>query len=298
MLAPSDYQLNLPHPKIEPRFRAGSRQIVLDATSIIESENYRNPCPRSPNSRLDAISTALWRLRAGWYRIANMSTLPPARGVAIREFPLKPGHGFADYLLYLDGAAAGVVEAKKEGVALTGVELQTSKYSEGLPDDLPAPRRPLPFCYQSTGTETRFTNLLEPDARSRAVFSFHRPETLGDWLTKECQAPGTTVKARIRSMPALMTDHLWPAQIRAVQGLERSLAESRPRSLIQMATGSGKTFTAFNFIYRLVKFGGRAARPVSGRSKQPRPADAEGIPGSTARRTTAGHSLSSTTSSI
>jgi len=194
---------------------------------------------------------------AGWLiQDRKHVNITAGRGVAIREFPLKTGHGFADYLLYLDGAAAGVVEAKKEGVALTGVELQTSKYSVGLPDDLPAPRRPLPFCYQSTGTETRFTNLLEPDACSRAVFSFHRPETLADWLTRECQAPGSTVKARIRSMPGLMTDHLWPAQIRAVQGLERSLAESRPRSLIQMATGSGKTFTACNFIYRLVKFAG------------------------------------------
>lgn len=73
-----------------------------------------------------------------------------AGGVAIREFSLKPGHGFADYLLCVDGAAAGVVEARKEGVALTGVELQTLRYSEGRPEDLAAPRHPLPFCYQLT----------------------------------------------------------------------------------------------------------------------------------------------------
>jgi type I restriction enzyme, R subunit len=73
-------------------------------------------------------------------------------------------HGEADYLLFLDGSPIGVVEAKQEGTTLTGVELQTTKYSEGIPDHLPAPRRPLPFQYQSTGVETRFTNLLEPDA--------------------------------------------------------------------------------------------------------------------------------------
>ncbi|MGO9274317.1 MAG: hypothetical protein ACLQOO_29475 [Terriglobia bacterium] len=73
----------------------------------------------------------------------------------MRNFPLRPGHGFADYLLYVDGAAAGVVEAKKEGATLTGFEVQTVKYSEGLPDELKAYRRPLPFCYQSTGIETR-----------------------------------------------------------------------------------------------------------------------------------------------
>ena len=138
---------------------------------------------------------------AGWLvQDRKHVNITAGRGVAIREFPLKSGHGFADYLLYLDGAVAGVVEAKKEGVALTGVELQTSKYSDGLPDDLPAPRRPLPFCYQSTGTETRFTNLLEPDARSRAVFSFHRPETLADWLAKECQAGP---RARVRLLGLL-----------------------------------------------------------------------------------------------
>lgn len=195
--------------------------------------------------------------KAGWVvQDRSEANIAAGRGVAIREFPLKPGNGFADYLLYVDGAAAGVIEAKKEGVALTGVELQSSKYSIGLPDDLPAPRRPLPFCYQSTGAETRFTNLLEPDARSRGVFAFHRPETLADWLCKEMQSPASTVKARLRCMPPLLTDALWPAQIRAIRGLESSLAGGRPRSLIQMATGSGKTFTACNFVYRLVKFAG------------------------------------------
>lgn len=194
---------------------------------------------------------------AGWViQDRNEANITAARGVAIREFPLKPGSGFADYLLYVDAAAAGVVEAKKEGVALTGVELQSSKYSVGLPDDLPAPRQPLPFCYQSTGSETRFTNLLEPDAGSRRVFAFHRPETLAEWLLKETQCPGSTVKARLRSRPPLIAGALWPAQVRAIEGLEASLADGRPRSLIQMATGSGKTFTACNFVYRLVKFAG------------------------------------------
>ena len=108
----------------------------------------------------------------------NGINIEAGRGIAIREFLLAPGYGFADYLLYVDGYAAGVVEAKKAGVPLTEVELQTDRYSVGLPENLPAPRRPLPFCYQSTGIETRFTNLLEPDARSRPVFGFHRPETL------------------------------------------------------------------------------------------------------------------------
>jgi type I restriction enzyme R subunit len=120
---------------------------------------------------------------AGWI-IQNRqdANITAGRGVAVREFPIKWGHGEADYLLFVDGVAAGVVEAKREGEPLTGVEIQTQKYSEGLPDNVPCPRKPLPFLYQSTGIETRFTSLLDPDARSRQVFAFHRPETLAEWL--------------------------------------------------------------------------------------------------------------------
>ncbi|OGP95927.1 MAG: type I restriction endonuclease subunit R, partial [Deltaproteobacteria bacterium RBG_16_47_11] len=101
---------------------------------------------------------------AGWsvqdFKKANIHA---KRGVAIRNFPLNPGHGFADYILYVDGQAAGVIEAKKVGTTLTGVELQSSKYKDGLPESLPAWFRPLPFCYESTGVETRFTNGLDPE---------------------------------------------------------------------------------------------------------------------------------------
>lgn len=176
-----------------------------------------------------------------------------ARGVAIREFPLKSGYGEADYLLYLDGVPAGVVEAKKEGTTLSGYETQTEKYSVGLPDELKPYRKPLPFGYQSTGVETKFTNLLEPDARSRKVFSFHRPETFAEWLSDDTKAPGSSVRAKLRNLPPLIEKDLWPAQIHAITRLEKSLAENRPRALIQMASGGGKTFTACNFCYRLIK---------------------------------------------
>jgi hypothetical protein len=133
----------------------------------------------------------------------------------------------------------GVIEAKKEGSTLIGYEIQTTKYSQGMPETLPAPRRPLPFCYQSTGVETRFTNLLEPDAASCNLFAFHRPETLADWLSAEINHPGTTVKARIRQIPPLAEQGLRPAQIKAIKNLEHSLGQSKPRALIQMASGGG-----------------------------------------------------------
>ena len=195
--------------------------------------------------------------KAGWViQDRDDVNVSAARGVAIREFPLKSGYGFADYLLYVDGAPAGVVEAKKEGETLTGYEIQTEKYSVGLPDVLKPYRKPLPFCYQSTGIETRFTNLMEPDARSRPVFAFHRPETLADWLMDESRKPGSTLRARLKHLPPLIEEKLWPAQIKAIRSLEDSLAHGRPRALIQMASGGGKTFTACNFCYRLIKHAG------------------------------------------
>ena len=120
---------------------------------------------------------------AGWHVChVDQVNLHASLGVAIREFPLNPGHGFADYLLYVNGKACGVIEAKKEGVTLKGVEVQSERYAQGLPAALPAWRRPLPFLFESTGVETQFTNGLDPQPRSRGVFAFFRPEQLQQWL--------------------------------------------------------------------------------------------------------------------
>ncbi|MGD2110893.1 MAG: type I restriction endonuclease, partial [Phycisphaerae bacterium] len=184
----------------------------------------------------------------GWkVQDRNQADITATTGVAIREFPLQGGEE-ADYLLYADGKAIGVVEAKPEGYTLTGVEPQSDRYTKGLPDTLPTYRRPLPFAYESTGVETRFTNALDPDPRSREVFTFHRPETLIEWATQDTQ-----LRARLRIMPPLIEDALWSVQVEAIKNLEESLANNRPRSLIAMTTGSGNTFTTVNFTYRLIK---------------------------------------------
>ena len=214
-------------------------------------------------------------IRAGWaVQNADAVNLYESAGVAVREFSLKPGHGSADYLLYVNRRAAGIVEAKPEGHTLVGVETQSEKYSTGLPDILPAYRRPLPFLYQSTGVESRFTNLLDPDSRSRSLFAFHKPETLAAWLGASESAPDShdldrpmaaqppdgflprNLRRNLRAMPPLDASELWPVQERAIESLERSLAAGRPRALVQMATGSGKTFMACNQIYRLIKHAG------------------------------------------
>jgi len=188
--------------------------------------------------------------RAGWsVQDKDSVDFTASRGVAIREFPLEAG--FADYMLFVDRQAVGVVEAKKKGTALSGVATQSRKYLDGLPPHVKRVGTPLPFVYESTGVETMFRDVRDPEYRSRRVYAFHRPGTLME-LAQESK----TLRARLKTMPPLETAGLRGCQVEAIGGLERSLAQNRSRSLIQMATGSGKTFTAVSSAYRLIKHAG------------------------------------------
>jgi type I restriction enzyme, R subunit len=209
---------------------------------------------------------------AGWVvQDRNSMNLSAAQGVAVREFKLKQGHGFADYLLFVNGKAVGVLEAKQAGTPLTGVEPQLARYASGVPGGLNPPIEPLPFLYLSTGKVTKFINLLDPAPRSRDMFHVHRPETLADWLTAPTldawvkdngaytaadDTRPSTLRARLRAMPEIEPGQLYPNQIQAITNLESSLRRDKPRALMQMATGSGKTLTSVAEIYRLIKFGG------------------------------------------
>src|ERR1700730_5454632 len=135
--------------------------------------------------------------------------LTAGRGIAVREFPMKAGFGFADYLLYPDRQAVRAVEAKPEGTP-TGGEAQSAKYAAGLPENLPAHRRPLPFLFESNGSVTFFTNGLDPVPRSRQVFNFPRPETLAEWVTQPVQ-----LRARLSTLPPLDEAGLWKVQHQA-----------------------------------------------------------------------------------
>jgi type I restriction enzyme, R subunit len=211
-------------------------------------ESYLTPEARA-RVRIDEVLE-----RAGWViQDRDGLNLHAGRGVAVREF-LMHGNEEADYLLFVDQQALGVLEAKREGATLTGAEPQSAGYAAGLPDHVPAPIRPLPFRYESTGVETRFTNQLDPQPRSREVYAVHRPETLAEWLREANDHPDApTLRARLASMPDIDPTGLWRPQQRAIAGLEEKLAEDRPRTLIQMATGSGKTYTAAMASWRLIK---------------------------------------------
>lgn len=197
---------------------------------------------------------------AGW-TVQDRDRVSPGtcQGVAVREFTLATGR--ADYVLYVDGRIVGVIEAKREGDHLSSALTQNDRYASGVLKEhrLAVWREcePFAFRYATTGAETYFVNRLDPEARSREVFSFHRPETVAAWMERADFTPAApTFRAGLRHMPVLEPHGLRLAQVDAITGLEHSLAEDRPRSLIQMATGAGKTFTAVTEAYRLLRHAG------------------------------------------
>ena len=203
-------------------------------------------------------------------------------GVAVREFSvdLKDRFkGYADYLLYVDQKPVGVLEAKRADTSPQNAELQAKDYTNGLAKNIDAPINPLPFCYLSNGAVHLFSNGLDPLPRTRRVFQFHRPETLAEWINADSLAkwtaawagdpaaerplgPGlygdrpSTLRSRIQALPPVEIPNLWQNKVEAIRKLEESLRADKPRALIQMATGSGKTLLAVTAIYRLIKFGG------------------------------------------
>lgn len=201
--------------------------------------------------------------KAGWVvQDKKDLNLFAGQGIAVREVVMKAGHGRVDYLLYVDKAVVGVVEAKPQGTPLSGVEWQSAMYAEGLPPEvrlkaLTTDGR-LPFVFEASGSETHFTNGFDPEPRARAIFNFPKPETLARTVRAAREEPESpTWRGKVRNLPTLDTEPLRPAQITAINGIERSLVEQRfDRSLVQMATGAGKTYTAVTEAYRLLKWGG------------------------------------------
>lgn len=203
-------------------------------------------------------------LRASGWIVQDREEANPLAGlgVAVREFTLATGR--ADYALFVDSRIVGVVEAKREGDHLSSAVEQNDRYAAGVHKEhrlaVWREAEPFAFRYATTGAETYFINRLDPDARSREVFSFHRPETVAAWMRRAEERPNTpTFRAALRRLPLLEPNGLRLAQVDAITGLESSLALDHPRALIQMATGAGKTFTAVAQTYRLLKYA-RAGR--------------------------------------
>ena len=182
-------------------------------------------------------------------------------GVAVRETILKNVAGRADYLLYLNRKIVGVIEAKPSGVTLTEVQWQSHRYSKGLDSEQSKVavlhREELPFIYEASGTETHYTNLYDPEPRARHIFNFQKPETLARIIRDSENQEQATWRGRVNNLPDTEGYDLRPASRRAVMAIEKSLRENQhSRSLVQMATGAGKTRMAVTESYRLLKHGG------------------------------------------
>ena len=190
-------------------------------------------------------------IAAGWLVQDKKSiNLDAGPGIAVREYQTDVGP--ADYVLFVAKQAAGVIEAKPEdwGHKITMVEDQSQGYANATLKWVNNPTA-LRFVYESTGVIARFTDGGDPAPRSREVFNFHRPETLAEWLSQPA-----TLRVRLQQLPPLVHDGLRDCQITAITNLEKSFKQDKPRALVQMATGSGKTFTAITATYRLLKHAG------------------------------------------
>lgn len=194
----------------------------------------------------DTIDAAL--VQCGWViQNKNQINLNAGIGIAVREYQTDIGP--ADYVLFVDKKPVGIIEAKRaeEGVHLSMHEVQTAGYATAKLKYLS--NEPLFFGYESTGELTRFTDFRDPKPRSRPVFTFHRPETFSEWSRQD-----KSLRTAIQDIPVLPETGLRDCQVIAINKLEQSFKDARPKALIQMATGSGKTFTAITFIYRLLKY--------------------------------------------
>lgn len=188
--------------------------------------------------------------QSGWaIQDLKRLNLTASLGVAVREFPTSTGE--VDYALFVDGKSVGVVEAKQSqaGQSITDVEVQSGRYANStfkwVKNDYT-----IRFAYEATDKLIRFTDYKDIKYRSRTVFSFHRPETLFDLI----QQPDT-IRNNMKQFPLLDVKGFRKCQINAINNLDQSFADNRPRALVQMATGAGKTFTAITSAYRLLKYG-------------------------------------------
>lgn len=193
------------------------------------------------------------QLNASGYVVQDMSELNlyAGKGVVVREYPTDTGE--VDYLIFINQQPVGIIEAKsitKGEKLITEVEDQTRRYvnSKFLYFNKNVDIR---FVYESTGEITRFTDYNDIKFRSREIFTFHKPEEL-ERLLKETD----TLRNRLKCFPQLNEYGFRKCQINAINNLEKSFSNGKPRALIQMATGSGKTFTAITSIYRLLKYCG------------------------------------------
>lgn len=160
------------------------------------------------------------QLRACGWAVQNKEAYDPSEGEgqAVREYPTDTGP--ADYVLFVDKKPLGVIEAKQEalGHKITTVEDQTVDYAKAKLKWVQNSGEALPFLYEATGVITRFTDQRDPKPRSRELFTFHRPETLREWLGE-----GSSLRARLAADVPPLDPTALVALIRHVCGIDSEL---------------------------------------------------------------------------
>ncbi len=192
----------------------------------------------------------------GWAVEAYQEKRPLSwyQNCAIEEYPTA--NGPADYALCVDGSIVGVVEAKKITLGPQNVLTQAQRYSRGVVNSpLNFDGHRVPFLYSTNGEVIWFQDARHGLNRSRRVVRFHTPDALREMAARDFEA-GCQWFAQIPN------DHprLRPYQIEANTAIEKAIVQRKREMLVAMATGTGKTFTMVNQVYRLMKSG--AARRI------------------------------------
>ena len=182
---------------------------------------------------------------AGWEVINRNDFAPSMNAVAIRE-TLMSGGLEADYVLFLNGKAAAVIEAKREEISLDNPQLiaQAENYTTKALEWVPLWENPIPFVFLSNGKEIAFKDCRKQDAKYEKLKNFKRPWDLAKALGL----------SEFAGLPYLAHEGLRSCQYEAISNLEASFKDGNRRALMVLATGSGKTFTACMMIYRMLAF--------------------------------------------
>ncbi len=182
---------------------------------------------------------------AGWKIVCRDEYSPTTSATAVEEGLLQ-GNLEADYLLFLNGKAIGVLEAKKEAANLSEVVAkQAENYTHKLSDWYQYWQNPLPFVYLSNGRELHFKDLRKPDSEYEVLSEMHSPKEMA-------QMAGITDE--YAGLPHLLSKDLRACQVEAITGLENSLRQGEKRALMVLATGAGKTYAACLAAYRLLTY--------------------------------------------
>ncbi len=183
---------------------------------------------------------------AGWKVVDRDFYSPTLTAVAIREGLLE-GNKEADYFLFINGIAVGILEAKRKevDVASNNVSEQAAIYVRGVPNYYKAYSRPLPIIYQSNGEKTFFRDFRNKDGDLIELNRIYTPKEIVKMLG---------IKDFYAGLPTLKTKGLRDCQYEAITELENSFRVGQNKALIVLATGAGKTYTACLAAYRLLAY--------------------------------------------